>query len=486
MQQWLFLVSVALLCASAVTAIEVQLTGPEARKLGDSAFVSGDLTEAYEQYKHACDVQPEEPLNWFRRGTVFSRRKKIRFAVADFTKCIDMQPDDKLLKKCYDQRAAVHMKDGQCHLAKADYTAVLKIDPKHKKATKAMPKVTECIRAVSSADALFDRRDFASAAIAYQAAMKAAHNNRELLLKYLQCFVEQNKYQELLIETRSIVKANPNDLEVLALRGLAYFYTMDLDSALAHFNRGLQSDPDHKTLKKHYKHVRKVKKLMDKRHKAHEARAYQDAVDYCDTILELAKDTHYLLEMDQRLHKCRALNELEKGKEALIQCNIVVENEPHNLEAWMQRGEAKIHLEDFDGAIADYEKAVELNQNSREAKDGLNRAKLEQKKAERKNYYKILEVSKKATKKEIKKAYKTKIQIHHPDLHQGDEEKAAQEKLYMDVVEAYEILSDPEERDKYDRGEDINVNMGGRRSGFNPFGNRGGGGGGGTKFHFNF
>jgi DnaJ family protein C protein 3 len=53
-------------------------------------------------------------------------------------------------------------------------------------------------------------------------------------------------------------------------------------------------------------------------------------------------------------------------------------------------------------------------------------------------------------------------------------------------VEAYEILSDPEERDKYDRGEDINVNMGGRRSGFNPFGNRGGGGGGGTKFHFNF
>jgi len=67
---------------------------------------------------------------------------------------------------------------------------------------------------------------------------------------------------------------------------------------------------------------------------------------------------------------------------------------------------------------------------------------------EYKDYYKTLGVSKNADKSEIKKAYRKLARQYHPDVNQGD--KAAEEK-FKEVNEAYEVLSDPQKREKYDR-----------------------------------
>lgn len=64
-----------------------------------------------------------------------------------------------------------------------------------------------------------------------------------------------------------------------------------------------------------------------------------------------------------------------------------------------------------------------------------------------KDYYEILGVSKDADEKEIKKAYRKLAKKYHPDVNQGDE--AAAEK-FKEVSEAYEVLSDPDKRKKYD------------------------------------
>ena len=63
------------------------------------------------------------------------------------------------------------------------------------------------------------------------------------------------------------------------------------------------------------------------------------------------------------------------------------------------------------------------------------------------DYYKILEVDKKATEAEIKKAYRKLALKYHPDLNPNDKEA---EKKFKEINEANEVLSQPENRKKYD------------------------------------
>ncbi|HEY1194027.1 DnaJ domain-containing protein, partial [Flavobacterium sp.] len=64
------------------------------------------------------------------------------------------------------------------------------------------------------------------------------------------------------------------------------------------------------------------------------------------------------------------------------------------------------------------------------------------------DYYKALDVTKSATEAEIKKAYRKLARKYHPDLNPNDKEA---EKKFKEINEANEVLSNPENRKKYDK-----------------------------------
>jgi len=66
----------------------------------------------------------------------------------------------------------------------------------------------------------------------------------------------------------------------------------------------------------------------------------------------------------------------------------------------------------------------------------------------KKDYYEVLGVVRSASAEDIKKAYRKLAVQHHPDKHKGD--KKAEEK-FKEIGEAYEVLSDQQKRDAYDR-----------------------------------
>lgn len=104
------------------------------------------------------------------------------------------------------------------------------------------------------------------------------------------------------------------------------------------------------------------------------------------------------------------------------------------------------------------------------------------------DYYKILEVDKNASEAEIKKAYRKLARKYHPDLNPNDKEA---EKKFKELNEANEVLSNPENRKKYDQygenwehGEEYEKarkqqqyqNSGGQQRGYGNFSEFSGGG----------
>lgn len=64
------------------------------------------------------------------------------------------------------------------------------------------------------------------------------------------------------------------------------------------------------------------------------------------------------------------------------------------------------------------------------------------------DYYAVLAVGKQADAQQIKQAYRRLARRHHPDLNPGDREAAER---FKEIGEAYEVLSDPERRRRYDQ-----------------------------------
>src|SRR5690349_1774095 len=81
--------------------------------------------------------------------------------------------------------------------------------------------------------------------------------------------------------------------------------------------------------------------------------------------------------------------------------------------------------------------------------------------------YAVLGVARDASEDDIKKAYRRLAKKLHPDLSPGNR---TNEQQFKEVTAAYDLLSDPQKRGRYDRGE---IDATGRERGFQAQGGRG-------------
>ena len=188
--------------------------------------------------------------------------------------------------------------------------------------------------------------------------------------------------------------------------------------------------------------------------------------------------------------------QMNNHKRAQPHCTRLHALNPTSLPALLHEATSQLHSEDPEAALRALQNAVDNASNpSKSTPPSLHQSrqqrlqKLQQeaqtalKRAKTKDYYKVLEVPRSASAKDVKKAYRRLSKEHHPDKVAAPEARPAAEKKMASINEAYEVLKDPELKARFDSGEDPNDPMAGRQQGppggggF-PFGPQGGQGGG--------
>lgn len=86
--------------------------------------------------------------------------------------------------------------------------------------------------------------------------------------------------------------------------------------------------------------------------------------------------------------------------------------------------------------------------------------------AEKRDYYEVLGVGRDAGEEDIKRAFRKLAKQYHPDMNDGD--KTAEAK-FKEVNEAYEVLSDPEKKQRYDQFGHAGMQQGFGEGGFGDF-----------------
>ncbi|KAK3915928.1 DnaJ-like protein subfamily C member 3 [Frankliniella fusca] len=460
---WVVLIILDILCDVSDCATQAEIT--KHLEMGREFLSRGQYQDALSHYHAAIEGDNTNAVTFFSRGTVYLALGKANLALTDFDKVLELKPDFVAARV---QRGHILLKQARLEEASQELDRVSQWDPHNQDAAHYRNMIDPARDDIALAQAFMRGHD-------YQAAV-------DLISKILEICPWSSSLRELRAEAHSALGDNMaaiSDIRSttrLLSDNTAGFYKLSLlhyklgqaPESLKEIRECLKLDPEHKDCFPHYKKVKKVEKQLTDAQEALQSQDYKRCIDLANKVLiSEPKVANIRFQAFDKL--CQCYQKDDQISESLRSCQeaLDIQMDPRIL---CDRAEVYITSSMFDEAIRDYHKALDIDEDYQRAKEGIQRAQKLQKQAERRDYYKILGVSRNAGKQEIIKAYRKMAQKWHPDNFQSNEsEKKIAEKKFIDIAAAKEVLTDPEKRQKYDNGEDPLDPESGHHQGFNPF-----------------
>lgn len=326
--------------------------------------------------------------------------------------------------EAYRQRASVFRHRCRHKEAESDYNKFLELKPGTASVEKELAQLLQAQNALQSAYTQSDAGEF-SKVLEYVNKIVLVFSPGCLKAKLLKAkaLLALKDYSNVISETGFILKEDEDNLDALLLRGRAYYYLADHDVANRHYQKGLRLDPEHSELKKAYFGL---KKLLKKTKSAEDNAAkskFRVAVEDYKAALAMDPD-HTMYNVQLYLGLCKTLVKLGRGKEAINSCTEALSIDEELVDALAQRGEAKLLTEDWEGAVEDLKEAAQKSPQDMAIREALMKAERQLKLSKRKDWYKILGISKTASAADIKRAYKRLALQWHPDKNVENREEA--------------------------------------------------------------
>eukprot|EP00903_Cladosiphon_okamuranus_P008712 g8346.t1 len=337
----------------------------------------------------------------------------------------------------------------------------LLVDPNNAAQIKEKTDTEACVRKVERAAEMLAQQKPARAASTLEELLGKAPQSKELKLMKVECLMGMGKHEEAYAMSSALIRNSQNNSKLLITRARCLYLMGNLDSAVKHLQEAARQDPDsaeYRTLIKRFKLMESTKEAGNQAFKANN---FQGAVKSWSEALAMDKNNK---SFNSKLHcnLAAAYAKMSKHEEAVVEASRALSDDPTYTKAYERRAASLYDtggVENLEAACRDYEKLMDMvpDEKQREIQGKLRKTQAALKQAKRKDYYKLLGVSRSADEAEIKKAYRKAALKYHPDRQSSktEAEKEQAGKVFRDIGEAYEVLSDPTKKQRYDSGVDL-------------------------------
>ncbi|KLT38408.1 hypothetical protein CC85DRAFT_281216 [Cutaneotrichosporon oleaginosum] len=494
-------------------------TASEAAAEGNTLLAQGAYADAARAYSEAIASDPSY-ANYYKRATAYLSLGRHASALADFDAILSLNPE---FAQAHFQKAKIYAQDGAFDAA-ARELALFHKSKRDDASAELAHAVAGALAASKAAEADAARQKWDACVDHATQALKVAPNSGALRALRARCETARGHVDGAYADLSRLAALDPASQELRVRLAHLAFVFLEPATAVAELKKCLLYDPDSRACRTLHKRMRGFERDLAKARnfstgKAGDARraiallrGEEGLVARFERMLDEAEAAGAVPpQFDARARSTTRLEVYALGCRALVDasdyasklgswCDTVLGMDETNEAALVYRGEKLLKAEKWDEAVAAFQAAFEKSgRRSQDIMARLQRAERLLKLSKRKDYYKVLGVGRDADERAIKKAFRKAAKVNHPDVGGSEEKMAA-------LNEAYEVLSDPELRQRYDNGDDPNDPSGGQ--GGNPFahhggggmpfffqqafqggfpgGGGGGGGGGGQKFHFQF
>lgn len=433
--------------------------------LGREFLAKGQLQDALTHYHAAVEGDPNNYLTYYKRGTVYLALGKAKQALLDLDKVLELKPDFTSARL---QRGNVLLKQAQFDLAEADFRDVLAVETNNADALNALYRIAPTREELQIVDILISNEDHASAIQQITQIIEVCPWAAHLRQLRAESYIALKDYMSAVSDMRSATKLQSDNTQGYYDLSSMLYRLGQVDEALKEIRECLKLHPEHPQCFPFYKKIKKIAKFLSDAENAEDAHQYDTCIDSALRVLKNEPNVQDVqFSASHLLCKCYTGN--SEPSLAVKNCQVAlnIRREPGIL---CDSAEAYLAAEMFDDAIREFKEALAMDSSLQRAKQGLQKALQRQKLSESRDYYKILGVSRTASKRDIIKAYRKAAQKWHPDNFQEGEEKKRAEKKFIDIAAAKEVLTDDEKRAKFDQGEDpLDPESGKHQQGFNPF-----------------
>ncbi|TKS89665.1 DnaJ -like protein subfamily C member 7 [Collichthys lucidus] len=440
--------------------METQICNPEDmerqaegfKEQGNAFYSQKDYSEAFNYYTKAIDASPKTASYYGNRAATLMMLRRFREALEDSQQAVRL--DDCFMKG--------HLREGKCHLllgnamaASRCFQKVLELEPSNREAQQENKTAETLLEFERMAEFGFEKRDFRKVVFCMDRALAVASACHRFKILKAECLALLGRYPEAQSVASDILRMDSTNADALYVRGLCLYYEDCIDKAVQFFVQALRMAPDHEKARLACRNAKALKAKKEEGNQAFKNNNYEVAYQLYTDALAIDPNN---IKTNAKLYCNRATAgaKLKKLNEAIDDCTSAIKLDDTYIKAYLRRAQCYMNTEQYEEAVRDYEKVYQTEKTS-DHKHLLKNAQLELKKSKRKDYYKVLGVGKNATDDEIKKAYRKRALMHHPDRHSAatPEVQKEEEKKFKEVGEAFTVLSDPKKKIRYDNGHDL-------------------------------